>query len=96
MYERRAGSLTPEDKAEHEVTLRSFAERLRAGRETAGLSQDELDARCCLHSGIVSKFECGRKASGQSVLLRPMPVMTAAPRMNVEGDRVRSLQGGRL
>lgn len=51
MYERRGGLLTPEDKAEHEAMLRLFAERLRAGRETAGSSQDELDARGCPHRG---------------------------------------------
>jgi transcriptional regulator with XRE-family HTH domain len=66
----RSGSLTSEDREDHEATLRSFAERLRAVREMASLSQDELDARCCLHSGMVSKFECGRKTPGLFVLLR--------------------------
>jgi ribosome-binding protein aMBF1 (putative translation factor) len=96
VYERRASSPTPEDEAEQEATPRSFAERLRAVREMAGLSQDELNVRCCLHREMVSKFESGRKTPGQSVFLRRMPSITAAPRMNAEGDQVPSSQGGSL
>jgi hypothetical protein len=71
MYERQTSSLTPEDEAGQETTLRPFAERLRAVRKIVGLSQDELDGRCCPHGWMVFKLESGRKVPGLFIFLWP-------------------------
>lgn len=71
MGAQKGDSLTNEDRTEQDATLVSFAKRLRVIRETAGISQDMLDARACLHKGVVSQFECARRpAPGLFTLLR--------------------------
>lgn len=85
MCARRAGSLTPQDEAEHDATLRSFAERLRAVREMGGLSQEQLDARAYMQHGEVSKIERGCRAPGLFTLLRLAEGLRVDPGVLLDG-----------
>jgi transcriptional regulator with XRE-family HTH domain len=57
------------DKPEREELLRALGARLRASRESAGLSQSVLAVRCVMRSYEISEFERGARAPGLPALL---------------------------
>lgn len=85
MCARRAGWLTPQDDAEHDETLRFFAQRLRSIRENTGLTQEQLDAAVYMQRGTVSKMEHGHTAPGLYTLLRLAESLHVNPGMLLDG-----------
>jgi transcriptional regulator with XRE-family HTH domain len=57
------------DRAELDDVLGVFGQHVRSLREAAGLSQDQLGARCLLLHGVMSHIEGGSTAPNFPVLL---------------------------